>query len=149
MWDGININVNAEYLMHLRFDDDIVLMVKFIHVYTRDLRERVRNEPIRQTKVTDIVQTCSKLKWQRADHICRRSDNRWSKKVLEWRRWLGKRSAGRLLARWTDDLRMVAGSDWMAKASDKILYLRGSLRPAKDCFKRLIIMMMIIIIINI
>jgi hypothetical protein len=45
------------------------------------------------------------LKWQRAGHISRRTDNRWGKRVLEWRPRLGKRSVGRPQARWSDDLR--------------------------------------------
>jgi hypothetical protein len=87
------------------------------------LRDKVRNEIIRQkTKVTDVVQKCSRLKWQWAGHICRRTDDRWSRRVLEWRPRLGKRSVGRPPARWTDDLRKVAGGDWMAKTGDRALW---------------------------
>jgi hypothetical protein len=60
------------------------------------LRNRIRNQVIRQrTKVTDIAHRISKLKWQWAGHISRRTDNRWGKRVLEWRPRLGKRSGGR------------------------------------------------------
>ena len=39
------------------------------------LRDRLRNEEIRRrTKVTDIAQRISKLKWQWAGHIARRTD---------------------------------------------------------------------------
>jgi hypothetical protein len=60
------------------------------------LRDQIRNQVIRQrTKVTDIAHRTSMLKWQWAGHISRRTDNRWGKRVLEWRRRLGKRSVRR------------------------------------------------------
>ncbi|CAG9118773.1 unnamed protein product [Plutella xylostella] len=87
------------------------------------LMDRIRNEVIRQrTKVTDIAVKICKLKWQWAGHICRRTDNRWGRRVLEWRPRTGKRSVGRPPARWTDDLRRVAGSGWMRKAEDRVLW---------------------------
>lgn len=47
------------------------------------LKDRIRNEVIWQrTKVTDIAHLVSKLKWQWAGHICRRTDDRWGKRVL-------------------------------------------------------------------
>jgi hypothetical protein len=70
------------------------------------LRDRIRNQVIRQrTKVTDIAHHINMLKWQWAGHISRRTDNRWGKRVLQWRPRLGKRSVGRPQARWSDDLR--------------------------------------------
>lgn len=49
----------------------------------------------------------------------------------------GLRTVGRPSARWTDDLKRVAGSDWMAKAGYRVLrYSIEGLRPALDC-KRL------------
>jgi hypothetical protein len=51
-----------------------------------------------------------------AVHISCRTDNRWGKRVLEWRLRLGKRSVGRPLARWSDDLRGTAGRSWMRVA---------------------------------
>ena len=84
------------------------------------LKDRIRNEAIRErTKVTDIARRISKLKWQWAGHVCRRTDGRWSRRVLEWRPRLGKRSVGRPPARWTDDLRQVAGGGWMRIAEDR------------------------------
>ncbi|CAG9116424.1 unnamed protein product [Plutella xylostella] len=87
------------------------------------LMDRIRNEVIRQrTKVTDIAVKICKLKWQWAGHICRRTDNRWGRRDLEWRPRTGKRSVGRPPFRWTDDLRRVAGSGWMRKAEDRVLW---------------------------
>ena len=86
------------------------------------LRVKIRNEAILQkTKVTDIIRQCSKLKRQWASHISRRIDRRWSKQVLEWRPRIGKRSVRRRPVRWIDDLKRVAGSDWMAKTGDRVL----------------------------
>lgn len=72
--------------------------------------------------MTDIVQKSGKPKRPWAGHICRRTEGRWSRRVLEWRPRLGKRSVERPPARWTDDLIKVAGSDWMAKAGDRAFW---------------------------
>jgi hypothetical protein len=83
------------------------------------LRDRIRNQVIRQrTKVTDLAHRISMLKWQWASHISRRTDNRWGKRVLEWRPRLRKRSVGRPQARWRDDLSMTSGGSWMRVAED-------------------------------
>jgi hypothetical protein len=52
------------------------------------------------------------LKWQWAGHT---TDNRWGKRVLEWRPRLGKRSLERPQA----DLRGTAGRSWMRVAEDR------------------------------
>ena len=50
------------------------------------LRDRIRNEKIRRrTKIVDIAQWISKLKWQWAGYRARRADGRWGKKILDWR----------------------------------------------------------------
>ncbi|RVE40575.1 hypothetical protein evm_014776 [Chilo suppressalis] len=73
------------------------------------LKDRIRNEVIRQrTRVIDIAHRISKLKWQWAGHICRRTDNRWGRRVLEWRP-----------ANVVDDLRKVAGRSWMRVAQNR------------------------------
>ena len=83
------------------------------------LKDQIRNEAIRQrTNVIDIAQRISRLKWQWAGHICRRTDDRWSKRVSEQRPRLGKRNVGPP-ARWGDDIRNVAGIGWMPRAQDR------------------------------
>jgi hypothetical protein len=72
-----------------------------------------------RTKVTDIAHCISMLKWQWAGHISRRTDNRWGKRVREWRPRLGKRSIGRLQARWSDNLRRTASRSWMRIIEDR------------------------------
>jgi hypothetical protein len=88
------------------------------------LRDRIQNQMIRQrTKVTGIAHRISMLKWQWAGYISRRTDNRWDKRVLEWRPRLGKRSVGvprpRPHARWSDDLRRTASGRSMRVAEDQ------------------------------
>jgi hypothetical protein len=83
------------------------------------LQVRIRNQAIRQrTKVTDIALRIS-IKWQWAGHISRKTDNRWGKRVLEWRPCLGKHSVERPRTRWSDDLRRTAGGSWMRVAKDR------------------------------
>jgi hypothetical protein len=83
------------------------------------LRNGIRNEIIRQrTKVTDIARRINTLKWQWASHISRRTDYRWSKRVLEWTPGLSKRNEERPQARWSDDLRRTASGSWMRVAED-------------------------------
>ena len=64
-----------------------------------------------------IARKICKLKWQWAGHIARRTDNRWGRKVLEWRPRTGRRSVGRPPTRWTDDIVRVAGNRWMQVAN--------------------------------
>ena len=87
------------------------------------LRDQIRNEEIRKrTRVTDIARQISRLKWQWAGHIVRRTDGRWGRKVLEWRPRTGNRSVGRPPTRWTDDLTKIAGSRWMQVASNRPIW---------------------------
>ncbi|RVE52335.1 hypothetical protein evm_002973 [Chilo suppressalis] len=90
------------------------------------LRDKIRNTEIRRrTGVYDIARRVSTLKWQWAGHIARGSDNRWVRKVLEWRPRTGRCSVGRPPTRWTDDIVKCAGSRWMA-------FYGGGLCPAVD-----------------
>ncbi|KAL0891826.1 hypothetical protein ABMA27_015090 [Loxostege sticticalis] len=90
-WTGQGININGEYVSHLRFADDIVVMAETVQDLERML-EGLNDASRRRTKVTDIALKISKLKWQWAGHVCRRTDDRWSRRVLEardrveWRR---------------------------------------------------------------
>lgn len=44
--------------------------------------------------------------WQWVGYISRRSDERWSKRVLEWRPRSGARSVSRQKARWAGDIEL-------------------------------------------
>jgi phosphodiesterase/alkaline phosphatase D-like protein len=48
------------------------------------LRDRIQNQVIQQrTKFNVIAHHIGMLKWQWADHISRRTNNRWGKRFLE------------------------------------------------------------------
>ncbi|CAH2241673.1 jg26973 [Pararge aegeria aegeria] len=84
------------------------------------LRDRISNVESRlRTRVTDIAQRVAKLKWQWGGHKVRRKDGRWVSKVLQWQPRTGKRSVGRPLTRWTDDIKRVAGSLWIQAAQNR------------------------------
>ena len=55
-------------------------------------------------------------------NIARRTENRWGRKVLEWRPRTGRRSVCRSLTRWADDLVKVAGTRWMREARNWSLW---------------------------
>ncbi|KAI8430300.1 hypothetical protein MSG28_000610 [Choristoneura fumiferana] len=94
------------------------------------LRDRFRNTEIRRrTRLTDIARVITQRKWKWAGHICRRSDGRWGKAVMEWRPRTGRRNVGRQEMRWTDDLVKVAGRCWMRRALD-----RDEWRAMQDAF---------------
>lgn len=84
------------------------------------LRDRIPNEIIRQrTGVIDVIEKITTLKWNWAGHVARRTDGRWSKKLLEWRpRHEAYRSRGRPPTRWTDDIRKICGN-WIQMAQDR------------------------------
>ncbi|CAH2238501.1 jg5682 [Pararge aegeria aegeria] len=56
----------------------------YLFIYFSPLRDRIRNDEIRRrTKVTNIAQRISKLQWQWAGDVCRRTDGRWGKRVVK------------------------------------------------------------------
>ena len=68
-------------------------------------------------------------KWKWAGHVARRTDGRWSAKILEWRPKEGHRTVGRPRARWRDDLdvfiRTIEGAnrdDWIVMAQDRTFW---------------------------
>jgi len=58
-----------------------------------------------QTKVEDIIKTAKKMKWRWADHIARRTDGRWTTKVLHWMPREKKRPRRRPNSRWVDEIK--------------------------------------------
>ena len=76
------------------------------------LEDRILNTTIRQrTRVTDIVQYVTNMKWKWAGHIARMKDNRWSVSSTE-RQTEGVRSVGRPKRRWKDDIVGQQGAVW-------------------------------------
>ena len=88
-------------------------------------RDRKRIDWIRQkTKVSDIVERIKSLKWSWAGHVARRTDDRWTRKVLEWYPRGVKRPRKRPQDRWDRDIRRTAGNSWMTKAGDRDCWTR-------------------------
>ncbi|KAL0850897.1 hypothetical protein ABMA28_006806 [Loxostege sticticalis] len=97
------------------------------------LRDRMTNKWLRkESKVSDIVKRIANLKWQWAGHIARKSDS-WCKDLLEWRPWEHKRPVGRPQMRWKDDIRKVAGQNWMLVAQD-----RARWKGLKEAYTKLV-----------
>ena len=69
-------------------------------------------------KVADIMHSIRRKKWRWAGHLARTSDNRWTKRVTEWKPWLGSRHRGRQKLRWSDELTKFIGIKWIATAHD-------------------------------
>jgi len=77
--------------------------------------------------VTDWVAEQRRRKWRWAGHVLRRTDGRWTRKVLDWRPD-GVRRQGRPVTRWTDSLANYLGqcmvgfddvASWEVLAADK------------------------------
>ena len=56
----------------------------------------------RKAKVPDWVEEQRRRKWRWAGHLMRRSDGRWSTKILQWAPVTGQRSVGHPARRWAD-----------------------------------------------
>lgn len=87
------------------------------------LRDRIPNTEIRRrTGVQDAVERITILKWNWAGHVARMTDNRWTKRITEWRpRQDAFRSRGRPPTRWADDLRRIE-TNWIQSAQDRELW---------------------------
>jgi hypothetical protein len=93
------------------------------------LRDRKRNEWIRRkTGVTDVIRKIKSLKWEWAGHIARMEDERWTKRVLNWRPYENKRPIGRPPERWDDDIKrfMIRGQhgtrNWQEMARNRDIW---------------------------
>ena len=85
-------------------------------------RDRKTADFIRQkTKVKDILECVSKLKWNWAGHIARMTDNRWTTRATVWTPRGYKRNRGRPKTRWRDDLDQHQRR-WHQAAQDKKLW---------------------------
>jgi hypothetical protein len=96
-----------------------------------------------ETKVIDIAHRISMLKWQWAGHISRRTDNRWGKRVLEWRPRLGKRSVGGQME-WQFAQDGWQELDASSRRSSEMARHWRCLCPAVECNRLMMIVIMII-----
>ncbi|GBP15081.1 Putative uncharacterized transposon-derived protein F52C9.6 [Eumeta japonica] len=82
--------------------------------------DKIRHTKIRGIpKATNALTFTQKRKWQWAGHVARMTDKRWTTRVTQWKGPPGKRRRGRPLARWEEDLKILAGSDWYSIAQDR------------------------------
>ena len=58
------------------------------------------------------LEFAAKQKWKWAGHVARLNDNRWTKRITDWQPRYGKRSRGRQMKRWRDDIVQMKGITW-------------------------------------
>ncbi|CAB3226849.1 unnamed protein product [Arctia plantaginis] len=93
---------------------------------------KIRHTKIRNiTKATDGLAQALALKWKWAGHIARLQDQRWTKRVTEWRGPVGKRKKGRPSIRWEDEIKHIAGPNWIQTAQSRENWL--NLEEAFTC----------------
>lgn len=94
--------------------------------------QKIRHTKIRHiTKARDGLVYAQSLKWKWAGHVARLRDQRWTKTVTTWTGPQGKRRRGRPVATWEDELKKVAGPNWIQVAQSKEDWL--SLEEAFTC----------------
>jgi len=82
--------------------------------------QKIKSESIRQkTKLTDALRHALQLKWRWAGHISRYTDRRWTIEATRWKGPNGKRNVGRQTKRWSDEIRQIAGNDWLRSGKDR------------------------------
>lgn len=68
------------------------------------LSDRVTNlERRNRTKIQDIIEITTKLKWLFASQVARMKNDRWTRRNLQWMPRMDKRSRGIPPARWAVD----------------------------------------------
>ena len=80
----------------------------------------------RKHGVKDWLEVQSWRKWKLAGEAVRRTDRRWSHRLLTWTpffRALPHRDVGRPCLRWSDSITQVAGGAWAEAAVDKGLWM--------------------------
>lgn len=83
-------------------------------------RDRVKLEKIKnKTKFKNAQTTYRQLKWRWTGHMLRESKDKWTKIVTEWYPRDNKRSKGRQVKRWEDDIKKTAGPVWTRLAKDR------------------------------
>ena len=76
------------------------------------IEDKIRNEKIsEETNAVDVGYPIKKLKYKFAGHAVRMNEERWVKRVINWRPFDRTRSRGRLLTRWRDELEKNIGTD--------------------------------------
>lgn len=54
-----------------------------------------RHGPLQNKQnVTVIIQQATQQKWDFAGHVAKTKDNRWNRRIIQWRPWTGGKSKG-------------------------------------------------------
>lgn len=72
-----------------------------------------------KSRVNDVVAEAVKRKWNWAGHLARLPNYRWAKRITEWYPRDGKRERRRPNRRWADDIKKIAGHNWLRLARDR------------------------------
>ena len=75
--------------------------------------------------LTNWIVTQRQRKWQFAGKVAAQIDGRWTHRLLAWRPWFRcwpRRSVGRPVRRWADDIVSFAGGDWIGEAARGVLW---------------------------
>ncbi|CAH2243568.1 jg12879 [Pararge aegeria aegeria] len=91
-------------------------------ILTKDLPSGVHMQRVctgQQTKITDALAYTLKAKWKWAGHVARLTDNPWTLRLTKWPGPTGNLARGRPQYRWDDDIKNVAGPNWMLKAKNR------------------------------
>lgn len=72
-----------------------------------------------KTKFEKVQSVCRKLKWRWTGHMLREKKEKWTRIITEWYPRESRRSRGRQPKRWEDDLKQVAGPEWLRTAKDR------------------------------
>ena len=99
---------------------EAVLREPYVDWIKRVTRES--NEKMDSFKITEWVCEQRRRKWMWAGHCARRSDDRWTKKVLQWSPH-GFRDRKRPVTRWSDDMRRWCGDDWTKCAESRARWI--------------------------
>ena len=75
--------------------------------------------PCREIRAKTNIKDAANEKWKWAGHVARLNDNRWTKRITVWQPKYGKRSRGRQVKRWRDDIVQMKGITWGRDAGQR------------------------------
>jgi len=67
----------------------------------------------------DDMEHIARQKWRWVRHVARQDNDRWRRRIVQWRPRQHKRSAGRQQKRWIDDIKEIAGRKWHQMAMNR------------------------------
>jgi len=74
------------------------------------LKDHIQKEKNRKrTKVDDVIEHIARQKYRWMGHVARQDNDRWTRRIVQWRLRQPKRSAGRPQKGWIDNIKEIAG----------------------------------------